>query len=134
MKNKDLGLLFLRLSTGVLMIPHGINKLLNAEAFGFIQSVLEAKGLPTFISYGVFIGEIIAPLLILLGFRARLGVLIMVFNGLSTLYLAYSDKLLATTPHGGWAPELPSLFLFGALTLLFTGAGKYGLSTRNKWD
>ena len=134
MKNRDLGLLVLRLTVGLLMIPHGINKLLHADAFAFVQSALEAKGLPTFIAYGVFVGEIVAPLLIVLGFRSRLGALVMFLNGLATLYLAYSDSLTALNPHGGWAPELPGLFLFGALALLFTGGGKYALSTRNKWD
>lgn len=134
MKNRDLGLLVLRLTVGLLMIPHGINKLLHADAFAFVQSALEAKGLPTFIAYGVFAGEIVAPLLIVLGFRSRLGALVMFLNGLATLYLAYSDSLTALNPHGGWAPELPGLFLFGALALLFTGGGKYALSTRNKWD
>mgnify|MGYP000884581488 FL=1 len=134
MKNRDLGLLVLRLTVGLLMIPHGINKLLHPDAFGYIESTLEAKGLPSFIAYGVFVGEIVAPLLIVLGFRSRLGALVMFLNGLATLYLAYSDSLTALTPHGGWAPELPGLFLFGALALLFTGGGKYALSTRNKWD
>ena len=133
MKNRDLGLLVLRLTVGLLMIPHGINKLLHADAFAFVQSALEAKGLPIFIAYGVFVGEIVAPLLIVLGFRSRLGALVMVLNGLATLYLAYSDSLTALTP-GGWVPELPALFFLGALALLFTGGGKYALSTRNKWD
>lgn len=134
MKNRDLGLLILRLTIGLLMIPHGINKLLHPDAFGYIESTLEVKGLPTFIAYGVFIGEIVAPLLIVLGFRSRLAALVMFLNGLATLYLAYSDKLSALTPHGGWAPELPALFFLGALALFFTGGGKYALSTRNKWD
>ena len=134
MKNRDLGLLILRLTIGLLMIPHGINKLLYPDAFAFVQSTLEVKGLPTFIAYGVFIGEIVAPLLIVLGFRSRLAALVMFFNGLATLYLAYSDKLSALNQYGGWAPELPALFFLGALALFFTGGGKYALSTRNKWD
>jgi len=129
MKNRDLGLLILRLTIGLLMIPHGINKLLHPDAFGYIESTLDAKNLP-----GVFIGEIVAPLLIVLGFRSRLAALVMFLNGLATLYLAYSDKLSAFTQQGGWAPELPALFFLGALALLFTGGGKYALSTRNKWD
>ncbi|AVM50651.1 DoxX family protein [Capnocytophaga sp. oral taxon 878] len=134
MKNRDLGLLVLRFTIGLLMIPHGINKVLHAEAFSYIESTLEAKGLPTFIAYGVFVGEIIAPLLIVLGFRTRLAALVMFFNGLSTLYLAYWGELTALTPHGGWTAELPALFFLGALALFFTGGGKYALSARNKWD
>lgn len=134
MKNRDLGLLILRLTVGLLMIPHGINKLLHPDAFGYIESTLDAKNLPTFIAYGVFISEIVAPLFIVLGFRSRLAALVMFLNGLATLYLAYSDKLSALNQYGGWAPELPALFFLGALALFFTGGGKYALSTRNKWD
>ena len=134
MKNKDFGLLILRLTVGLLMIPHGINKMIHPEAFDFVRGTVEAKDLPLFIAYGVFVGEIIAPLLVVLGFRARIGALIMFINGVATLYLAYSDKLAELTGHGGWAPELPALFFLGALTVFFTGAGKYSLSHRNFWD
>lgn len=134
MKNRDFGLLILRLTVGLLMIPHGINKMIHPEAFDFVRGTVEAKDLPLFIAYGVFVGEIIAPLLVVLGFRARIGALIMFINGVATLYLAYSDKLAALTGHGGWAPELPALFFLGAFAIFFTGAGKYSLSHRNFWD
>ena len=104
MKNKDFGLLVLRLTIGLLMLPHGINKLLHADAFGYVQSTLVAKGLPTFIAYGVYLSEIIAPIMIVLGFRTRLAALIMVLGGISTLFLAYGGQITAVTAHGGWAP------------------------------
>ncbi|MFJ1322399.1 DoxX family protein [Capnocytophaga canis] len=132
-QNKDLGLLILRLSVGLLMIPHGIHKLLNSGALGYIQSLLEAKGLPTFISYGVFVGEIIAPLLIVIGFRTRISALVLAATGLMILFLGY-DNFFSLTQHGGWVAELAGLFLFGALALAFTGGGKYALSTNNQWD
>ncbi|CEN46966.1 DoxX family protein [Capnocytophaga canimorsus] len=132
-QNKDLGLLILRLSVGLLMIPHGIHKLLNSGALGYIQSLLEAKGLPAFISYGVFVGEIIAPLLIVIGFRTRISALVLAATGLMILFLGY-DNLFSLTQHGGWVAELAGLFLFGALALAFTGGGKYALSTNNQWD
>lgn len=132
-QNKDLGLLILRLSVGLLMIPHGIHKLLNSGALGYIQSLLESKGLPAFISYGVFVGEIIAPLLIVIGFRTRISALVLAATGLMILFLGY-DNLFSLTQHGGWVAELAGLFLFGALALAFTGGGKYALSTNNQWD
>ena len=116
MKNRDLGLLIIRLSVGLLMLPHGISKL------------------PTALGYGVYLGEILAPLMVALGYRTRLGALVMIGTGLFVLFLAYADSLFSLTPHGGWAPELPGLFLFGALGLFFTGGGKFALSTRSRWD
>ena len=58
MKNRDFGLLILRLTVGLLMIPHGINKMIHPEAFDFVRGTVEAKDLPLFIAYGVFVGEI----------------------------------------------------------------------------
>jgi len=52
MKNRDFGLLILRLTVGLLMIPHGINKMIHPEAFDFVRGTVEAKGLPLFIAYG----------------------------------------------------------------------------------
>ena len=71
MKNRDFGLLVLRLTVGLLMIPHGINKMIHPEAFDFVRGTVEAKGLPLFIAYGVFVGEIIAPLLVVLAQLVR---------------------------------------------------------------
>ena len=134
MKNRDLGLLILRLTIGLLMIPHGLHKVIHPIAFRFIKETVEAIGFPIFIAYGVFIGEIVAPLLVVLGYRARIAAFVMFLNGLATLYLAYSNKLIALTEYGDWSPELSALFFLGALALFFTGAGKYSLSHRNTWD
>ena len=72
--------------------------------------------------------------MVALGYRTRLGALVMIGTGLFVLFLAYADSLFSLTPHGGWAPELPGLYLFGALGLFFTGGGKFALSTRSRWD
>lgn len=119
-KNRDLGLLIMRLSTGIMMLLHGIAKLLGGIAP--IQSMVADKGLPVFISYAVFVGEIIAPILLIIGYRTRLSALVFALNCLAIMWF------------GGWAAELPGLYLFAAITLFFTGAGKYALSNNNRWD
>ncbi len=100
-QNKDLGLLILRLSVGLLMLPHGIHKLMNPGAIDYIKTLLEAKALPAFISYGVFIGEIIAPILIVVGLRIRVSALILAATAVTILFLGYADKLFTLTAHGG---------------------------------
>lgn len=132
-QNQDLGLLILRLSVGLLMILHGIHKLLNPGALAHIQKLLESKGLAQFISYGVFIGEIIAPLMIIIGLRTRIAALVLAFTSAMIIFLGFED-VFQLTKHGGWVAELVGLFLFGALTLAFTGAGKYALSRKSIWD
>lgn len=131
-KNNDVGLLILRLSLGGLMLFHGIAKIIHGV--GGIQSILSSKGLPSLFAYGVYVGEVIVPALLILGFRTRIAALIFAFNMLVALLLVHSADVFALSKHGGWAVELIALFLFGAIALYFTGGGKYGFSNTNKWD
>ncbi len=125
LENSDLGKLILRLTLGGLMLFHGVAKLLNGT--GFIESQLSSHGLPAFLAYGVFVGELIAPLMVILGYQTRIGALLIVFNMLVAIALVHSHELLALSRSGGWALELQGFFLFTALAVLFLGPGKYKL-------
>ena len=131
-KNNDLGLLVLRMSVGILMLIHGIAKL--DGGIHFIISMLESKGIPSFLAYGVLVGEVLAPIAIIIGFRTRISSSILAFNCLVAILLAHQNDILSLSPHGGWAAELIGLYLFGAIALIFTGGGKYAISNRNNWD
>lgn len=131
-KNIDLGLLILRLSVGVLMLLHGISKLIHG-ADG-IEQMIAASGLPLFIAYGVYIGEVIAPLFIIFGYGTRIAAAVLVFNMLVAVGMAHAGDVFTLTEAGGWAIELQGLYIFGALALVFTGAGKYALSSKHLWD
>lgn len=130
-RNITLGLLILRFSIGGLMLLHGIAKLGHTDAIG---GMLSEKGLPAFLSYGVYITEIVAPLLIIIGFRTRLAAAAYVFGTLFALFLAHSSQLFLLNQNGGWELELLGLYTFGGLALFFTGGGKIAASTTNKWD
>jgi len=131
-RNNDTGLLILRLTIGVLMLFHGIAKLIHG--LSGIESILAANGLPPFLSYGVYVGEIIIPLFIVVGYKTRIASAVLVINMLFALLLVHSNDILSLSKTGGWAVELIALYLFGAVTLFFTGAGKYAISASNKWD
>lgn len=130
-KNTDLGLLILRIAIGVLMLLHGIAKL---KGVSFIEGMLEGKGLPSFMAYGVYITEIIMPILIIIGFRTRLASAGFAFGVLFAIFLVHSGDIFTLTQYGGWGIELLGLYLFGAIALFFTGGGKLAMSTKNKWD
>ncbi|PCE66021.1 DoxX family protein [Sediminicola luteus] len=130
-KNNDLGLLILRIAIGGLMLLHGLAKL---SGVSFIEGMLAESGLPSFLAYGVYITEIVGPLLILVGFRTRLGAGIMIFGALFAMFLVHSAEIFTLNQHGGWGVELLGLFLLGALALFFTGGGKLALSTGHRWD
>jgi putative oxidoreductase len=131
-RNIDIGLLVLRLTVGVLMLFHGIAKLIHG--LSGIEGLLTGKGLPALLSYGVYLGEIIVPLLLAIGYRTRLASVIFVINLLFALFLVHANDIFSLSTTGGWEVELIGLYLFGALALFFTGAGKYAISKSNKWD
>ncbi|MCF0236033.1 MAG: DoxX family protein [Bacteroidaceae bacterium] len=128
----DLGLLFLRITTSILLGFHGIAHLLDGAAG--VKYVLSSVGLPEFLAYGSLVGELVAPVLILVGFRTRAAAAIMAFNMLVAIFTAHAHEIFAINNYGGWAIELPALYLFAAVTLVLTGGGRYGLSSSNCLD
>ncbi|PVZ11561.1 DoxX family protein [Porphyromonas loveana] len=131
-RNTDLGLLILRVGVSVLMLLHGIAKLFSG--LGGIKYLLAQAGLPDFMAYGVLVGEVVAPLLILIGWRTRPAALVLAGNCLVAMLLAHSGQIFTLSEQGGWAVELLGLYLIPSLALMFTGAGKYALSSTHKWD
>lgn len=134
MKNtqQNIGLLILRLTIGGLMLFHGYDKL--THGIDGIISLLIKNGLPGFTAYTVFLGELIAPILLILGYRTRLASLFIALTMVTAILLAHSDDIFKLGDHGNWALELNGLYLFGSLAILFLGGGTIGLSSSNKWD
>ncbi|WP_029904286.1 DoxX family protein [Prevotella sp. 10(H)] len=131
-KNIDLGLLILRLSIGILMLLHGIAKLMHgADGIG---QMLESSGLPVFIMYGVYIGEVVAPLFIIAGVGTRVAAAVFAFNMIIAVAIAHSSDIFTLSESGGWTIELQALYFFSAVVLVFTGAGRYALSSKKIWD
>ncbi|MDA8445604.1 DoxX family protein [Paracidovorax valerianellae] len=125
----DAGKLVLRVAVGVLVLLHGIFKLQNGV--GFISGMLEKAGLPGALGYLVFVGEILAPVLMIVGLGARAGAAIVVVNMLVALGLVHMADLMALNKQGGWALELQGLYLFGALSVVLLGAGRYSIGGVN---
>ena len=130
--SKDFGILLLRISMSVLLLFHGINKVFNG--IGFVKTKLAENGLPEIIGYGVYIGEVMAPLLLLVGLKSRLMSFVIAINMLAAILLAKYDAIGQLTETGAWAVETPALFLLIALTLVFTGGGRYAISKGKMLD
>lgn len=129
----DLGRLILRLALGIFILMHGLAKLFNG--IGHIESMLTAQGLPAFFAWGAYVGEVIAPILVILGIYSRLGALFIAINMVVAILLAHSHQLFMISNTGGWQLELQGMFLFSAIALIFLGAGAYGLGGRNgRWN
>ena len=121
----DAGKLILRLMLGILLLMHGLHKLMNG--IDGINALVAANGWPQWIAYGVLVGEVLAPALIILGVVTRAAALVVAFNMVLAVYLAHAHQLLQLTKTGGWALELQGLFLFSAVVVALLGAGKYSL-------
>jgi putative oxidoreductase len=121
----DAGKLLLRLTIGILLLMHGLFKLANG--IDTITALVQAQGWPAWLAFGVLIGEVIAPALLIIGVLTRVGALVIVFNMGLAIYLAHASQVLTLTKTGGWALELQGLFLMGALVVALLGAGRFSL-------
>lgn len=130
--NLNTGLLIFRLNLGVLMLFHGIYKLINGV--DGIKGMLADIGFPGFLAYGVHLGETIAPIMIIVGYRTKLASLVFTSVMVVAFLMAHTGDFFTLGKSGAWAHEGIALFLLGGLGLMFTGGGKYALSSSHKWD
>lgn len=118
------GVLLLRLTVAGLMLFHGVAKLRHGLAP--IESMLAAAGLPPWIAYGVIVGEVIAPILILAGVLVRPAALVIAVNMVVAVALAHPSQLFTIGRTGGYGLELQAFYLFGALAIAMLVDGGSG--------
>lgn len=129
----DLARLLLRLTLGILMLLHGWAKI--RSGVGGIEGMLAMKGLPGFLAWGVYVGEVLAPLLLIAGIWSRAAAALIAFNMLMAVFLAHLGHLSLLTSTGGWRLELQAMFLVAALALMMLGAGRYSAAGRGgRWN
>lgn len=121
----DLAKLILRLNLGILMLLHGIAKLMAGP--GGILAMVAKTGLPPALGYLVYLGEVLAPLLVIVGLWTRPAALVMAINMVVAVLLVHMGQLTELTRSGGWALELQAFYFVSALTVMLLGAGKLSL-------
>lgn len=124
----DAGKLVLRVVLGVLLLFHGMFKLVNG--IGPISAMLVKAGLPGALGYLVFVGEVAAPIMILLGLYTRLAGLVVAANMVVAILLVHTSQFFTVNETGGWALELQAMYLASGIVLALTGAGRYSLGGR----
>ncbi len=126
----DTGKLILRFMVGGMMLFHGMHKVFNGvESIG---GMLGARGIPAFISWGVYIGEVIAPVLIIIGVMTRFSAGILMFNMIIAVLLVHTGDIFSVTSHGGWGIELQAFYIFSAVAIMMLGPGKFRLTKKAK--
>ena len=130
----DLARLLLRLAVGGLMLLHGLHKV--QHGLGSIEGMLADKGLPAALAYGTYAGEVLAPILMLLGLFGRIGALLVAFTMGMSIWLAYGGGAFAIDPqYGALATELNWLYLAGALAVFLLGSGRLSVrGGQGAWD
>lgn len=121
----SLGKLVLRIAVGVMILMHGIYKIQHPESLDFISNMLADIDLPPAVAYGVYVGEVVGPLMIILGIYARMGGLIVVVNMIFAIVLAHQPQLFDLTSNGGWALELQGFYLLCGLAVALLGSGRF---------
>ncbi|ANN77669.1 DoxX family protein [Bordetella flabilis] len=124
-RHDDMAKLILRLALGILILLHGIFKMTHGA--GGIVNVVSQHGLPGFLGYFVYVGEVVAPILIIAGIFTRLGGLIVAINMVVAILLAHRGQLFMLNAQGGWQLELQGMFLFAAIAVALLGAGRFSV-------
>ncbi|HZZ27428.1 MAG TPA: DoxX family protein [Pirellulales bacterium] len=121
----DVGKLLLRLTIGGLLLLHGLDKIMHPQDFDKILGAVRFHNLPDFLAYGVYVGEAVAPILVIVGLFTRIASAVIAINMAVAVWLAHQNMLWTLNDGGGWAIELQALYFLGALSIMFLGAGSF---------
>lgn len=121
----DLAKLLLRIGFAGLFLFHGVHKIYGGT--DFIQGLFTQHGLPASLAYLVYLGEVIAPLAILIGVWTRLFAFLSVGTCVVVVWLMHTNDFFTLTKVGAWSVEGVATFLFGFLAITLLGSGKYAL-------
>ncbi|QMV15060.1 DoxX family protein [Vibrio spartinae] len=125
MNHPDAAKLILRVSFGLMFLLHGIHKIYDGTAF--IQGMFVDIGLPGFFAYAVYLGEVIAPIMIVFGLFTRFAATAMIGTSIVVIGLMHRDNFFSLNEYGAWAVEEIGTYLFASITILLLGSGKYAL-------
>jgi putative oxidoreductase len=121
----DTGKLVLRVALAILLLFHGYGKLTGG--IGFVATMLAKAGLPAALGYLVYVGEVIAPLMILAGIFTRPAALVVAINMIVAVLLVHTSQFFTLDKTGGWALELQGMYFFAAVAVALLGAGRYSV-------
>ena len=125
---EDFGKLVLRLTLGILVLLHGVFKLKHGVSF--LEPMVQGIGLPPWAAYGVYLGEVIAPIMLILGLYSRVGAFIIFINMIFAVVLMHRPDVLSLGKQGGYALELQAMYLFTAFALILIHPGRYAITRR----
>lgn len=129
----DIGLLIIRVSLGVVVGGHGLQKMFGWFDGGGIDGFAGALGSmgftrgTTFLSWVTALAEVGGGALLILGLLTPVGASALLGVALNIVYLQRGDAFI-----GGW--EFPAFFGAIALGLLFSGPGRIAVDVAAPWS
>lgn len=113
----DKALRILSIGLGILLLFHGVDKVMNGT--GVIEKLLQGVNVPysQYVAYGVYVGEVIAPLLLIFGKYIRVSGALIAFNMAVAIFLVHQKDITTIEKYGAWSIEVPMLYLIAGLTL-----------------
>ena len=120
--NPNIGILILRITVGGLLLLHGIHKI--SDGIEKQIQLLSSNGIPGQLMYFVYISEIVAPVLLIMGVFTRISALTIVVTMITIIYVIPAP-LFGLDNHGASVIESQLFYLFIPVALFFTGPGRY---------
>lgn len=127
--SEDTGKLILRLALGLLILLHGVSKIIGG--IDPIVGLVVKAGLPASVAYLVYIGEVVAPVMMIVGVWTRAAGVVIAINMVVAVMLAHAHQVFTMSKTGGWALELQGMFFFAALAVALLGAGRLSMGGIN---
>ena len=118
----DLALLLLRLGFGGLMLTHGIPKIsmLSDSPIEFADPI--GVG-PTISLILTLIGEVVAPILIIIGFKTKWAAIPAAITMLVAAFVVHLNDPIGTK-------EMALLYLFAYLAIFLAGPGRFSIDKK----
>lgn len=117
-KNADAAILILRIFVAAIFITHGVAKLMNIQGTEMFFQII---GLPTVLATVVGVVEVLAGLLMLLGFLTSVSAIAII----AIMVMAIIKVKLPMM--GIMGAEIEAAMLVSALVIVLTGSGRYSL-------
>ena len=111
-------LVLLRVTLALLMLFHGWAKI--RYGIGSIEAKMVALDLPGWLAYAVYLGEVVAPLFLLVGLWVVPAALVIAVNMVVAFVLVHTKQLLMLQSTGGWMLELQAFYFVTALAVAMT--------------
>lgn len=123
--DSDAATLILRITLAINLFLNGWPKLV--EGVEGQMGLLAANGIPGVFMYFVYVSEIVAPVLLVLGRFTRLSAVSVIITMVVVFYVL-PVPFFGLNQFGGWNKEGQFFFLAVGVALFFTGAGRYRIS------